>query len=628
MRTKPRLKITLLAILIPVFIVVMLIGMIESGGVTYAETTQRQQQQTTPNVQFTAFSYTVDENDSDGLVTINVQISAVPTTTANTVTVTYATADGTATSGVDYVSTSGSLTFAPGDSAIKSFEVTIINDTTPESNEVVNLILQDPQNAVLGTRSIAELIIQSEDASPTPTGAAPTPIFADRYEANNTLSTAYTLQINDTTFCSDNDATMWPAGDIDYYRFWGRAGGAYVMKTDNLDVGLDTNIRLLGPEGQLLAQNDNIISGNQRSELTYSVGVDGYYYIEVTNRDGSDPADKTYCVQVTEIAGTATPTPLPTSTRVAGADICEPNFDRDNACLIAPNEVVAGLNFVPTDGDGPDNDFFKMWIREGWYYECETQNLSGFNDTNMILYDQNGNGIAGNNDRSFNDLGSLVPFQANYTGWLYVLVGPVVPVDYRFSNLYTYDLTCVSTANTPTPTPRPTHPPSSGSSGGGTGGGVTMPRPTRTPTVDPNATPTPDLVATIQALETRQSEEPMATDVPRIDIAPLPTDVPPQPSVFNASFTVVVFYDKNGNNLPEIDEGIQETAVLVNDGATGDLLSLGYTNEAGLLRFSVTASSDLLKVSIPYLGLTQTFGSDVSEILIRVAPSTLPNELP
>ena len=50
------------------------------------------------------------------------------------VTVKYATANGTATAGADYVATSGTLTFAPGETA-KSVTVGVIGDTTVASNE-------------------------------------------------------------------------------------------------------------------------------------------------------------------------------------------------------------------------------------------------------------------------------------------------------------------------------------------------------------------------------------------------------------------------------------------------------------------------------------------------------------
>ena len=65
-----------------------------------------------------------------------------------TVTVDYATSDGTATAGSDYTADSGTLTFAPGDTT-KNVTVTIADDDLDESDETFNLTLSDAVNASL-----------------------------------------------------------------------------------------------------------------------------------------------------------------------------------------------------------------------------------------------------------------------------------------------------------------------------------------------------------------------------------------------------------------------------------------------------------------------------------------------
>ena len=69
--------------------------------------------------------------------------------TESTVTVDYETVDVTATAGSDYRSTSGTLTFAPGETA-KSVAVTLLRDLLEEGDEVFTLRLDDAQNARLG----------------------------------------------------------------------------------------------------------------------------------------------------------------------------------------------------------------------------------------------------------------------------------------------------------------------------------------------------------------------------------------------------------------------------------------------------------------------------------------------
>ena len=64
----------------------------------------------------------------------------------------YATADGSATAGSDYAAASGTLHWADGDIASKTFTVTLHGDPAGEPAETVNLTLSNPMGgAVLGT---------------------------------------------------------------------------------------------------------------------------------------------------------------------------------------------------------------------------------------------------------------------------------------------------------------------------------------------------------------------------------------------------------------------------------------------------------------------------------------------
>ena len=65
---------------------------------------------------------------------------------SSTVTVNYATANGTATAGADYTATTGTLTFIPGDTS-ETFNIPILADTVDEVNEVFSVTLSSPSNA-------------------------------------------------------------------------------------------------------------------------------------------------------------------------------------------------------------------------------------------------------------------------------------------------------------------------------------------------------------------------------------------------------------------------------------------------------------------------------------------------
>jgi hypothetical protein len=88
-----------------------------------------------PTVEFTATSYSVKETGLNALITV--RRSGPPT---GTVTVDFATSNGTATATLDYRAVSGTLTFVPGVTS-RTFRGPILRDTLVEGPETVNLAL-------------------------------------------------------------------------------------------------------------------------------------------------------------------------------------------------------------------------------------------------------------------------------------------------------------------------------------------------------------------------------------------------------------------------------------------------------------------------------------------------------
>jgi len=66
----------------------------------------------------------------------------------NTITVSYATANDTAVAPDDYLATSGTLTYAPGQTS-KTVWVVIKGDTATEANEILNMVLSNAANATI-----------------------------------------------------------------------------------------------------------------------------------------------------------------------------------------------------------------------------------------------------------------------------------------------------------------------------------------------------------------------------------------------------------------------------------------------------------------------------------------------
>ena len=73
----------------------------------------------------------------------------------------FTTADGTAVAGSDYAATSGTLTFAPGETS-KDITVNVSGDTAAELSETFAVGLSNPTNGVLGTATATGTIVNDD----------------------------------------------------------------------------------------------------------------------------------------------------------------------------------------------------------------------------------------------------------------------------------------------------------------------------------------------------------------------------------------------------------------------------------------------------------------------------------
>ena len=103
-------------------------------------------------------------NSGTTTVPVTVILSAAST---SPVTVTYTTANGTATAGSDYTATAGTLTF-PAGSTSQTINVTVTGDTTVEPNETFLVNLTSPTGATL-LDGQATVTITNDDSAALPT---------------------------------------------------------------------------------------------------------------------------------------------------------------------------------------------------------------------------------------------------------------------------------------------------------------------------------------------------------------------------------------------------------------------------------------------------------------------------
>jgi uncharacterized repeat protein (TIGR01451 family) len=113
------------------------------------------------SVEFGATSFAVNEGQGAATVTVTRLGN-----TASPVSIDYATGDSTANNRTDYITASGRLQFAAGET-VKSFEVSIVDDLYVEGNERINLTLSNPGGgAFLGSPFSAVITILDNDTTP------------------------------------------------------------------------------------------------------------------------------------------------------------------------------------------------------------------------------------------------------------------------------------------------------------------------------------------------------------------------------------------------------------------------------------------------------------------------------
>ena len=103
--------------------------------------------------------------EADGILRFTVTISVPPD---GPVTVSYATADGSATAGHDYTAASGTLTFPAASDAPQQIHVPIADDDRHEGDETFSLLLSDARGAALVVAAATATIVEDDPVPPPP----------------------------------------------------------------------------------------------------------------------------------------------------------------------------------------------------------------------------------------------------------------------------------------------------------------------------------------------------------------------------------------------------------------------------------------------------------------------------
>jgi Ca2+-binding RTX toxin-like protein len=192
-----------------------------------------------PNLNLSANQTIVEGNTNPQNVSYTVTLSR---TSSQTITVQYATANGTAIGGSDYTSTSGTLTFNPGVTS-QVINIPILNDSLNEANETFSLTLNSPTNASLGTsQTVTTTITDTLSAAATTT----LPTNVENLTLTGTAAINGTGNANNNVFQGNSaNNTLTGLNGNDTYRFLANTALGTDTITETTTGGID-NLDLTG----------------------------------------------------------------------------------------------------------------------------------------------------------------------------------------------------------------------------------------------------------------------------------------------------------------------------------------------------------------------------------------------
>ena len=174
-----------------------------------------------PEPELSVADVMVDEGDGTAEFTVTLDVAS-----GETVTVDYATSNGTAVAGSDYTAKSGTLTFAAGQTS-KDIEVALADDSISEADEDFTLTLNNASNAGIDVGTATATITDNE-STPTLTIADARATESGAVEFTVTLDPASSSDVTVEYATTDGTATA-DSADPDGADYTAPASGAQLI---------------------------------------------------------------------------------------------------------------------------------------------------------------------------------------------------------------------------------------------------------------------------------------------------------------------------------------------------------------------------------------------------------------
>ena len=296
--------------------------------------------------QVSVSSVSVTEGNVAKNVVVTATLSAAST---QQITVSYATADGTALAGSDYVAQSGLLTFAPGTTS-RTITISVLGDLINEPTETFLVNLSSPVNATIGTGQAIVTIVDNDpvpsiaitnasvNEGDTGTVSAVVTVSLSAVSAQ-TVTVAYATA-NGTAAATDYIAS---SGTLTFAPGVTSLPVTVVVNGDTIDEANETiQVNLTNPTNATIADARGIVT----------IVDDDPPLISINNRTVTEGDTGTVDAVFTVSLGFAQP--LPVSVNYATSDgtaVAPADYTAVSGTLTIPAGATSGSITVPVVGD-------------------------------------------------------------------------------------------------------------------------------------------------------------------------------------------------------------------------------------------------------------------------------------
>ena len=220
-----------------------------------------------------------------------------------TVTVRYATSDGTAEAGPDYTAANGTLTFGVGETA-KAISVEVVDDGSAEGDETFTVSLSMPQHATLQDDVGIATITANDGGNPPP--PPPPPLGLPKLEIDD-------VEVNEDAGSAVFTVSLSEQSDATVTVTYGTSNGSAIADSDYM-ASNGTLVFQPGQQAKTIAvavSDDTLLEGNETFTVSLSdppnaTLLKGVGTATIVDNDGTDlPTLSISGVTVTEGSGSA-----------------------------------------------------------------------------------------------------------------------------------------------------------------------------------------------------------------------------------------------------------------------------------------------------------------------------------